>query len=181
MGRVKEQWMQEQEQKVIYEDNPFDDSDIISVNATTGEIVVSGNESDFKTIKQVKIKALSLLSQNDFVSINGVWEAKRDGLIKILSSLPISYSWKILDDIVDDDYCTIRGELSISTGDVLRSSEGIGICERYELKGNGGVHYMITRAETRAIKRCIDVLLGSVINYYVINYLEGDVAQRKVA
>ena len=46
-------------------------------------------------IKQTKLQAYKLLSPNDFVSINGVWEAKRDALIKILSSLPISYSWKI--------------------------------------------------------------------------------------
>jgi hypothetical protein len=30
---------------------------------------------------------------------------------------------------------------------------------------------MITRAETRALKRAIEVLFGSVINYYVVKYL----------
>ena len=31
---------------------------------------------------------------------------------------------------------------------------------------------MMARAETRALKRAIEVLFGSVINYYVVNYLK---------
>jgi hypothetical protein len=47
----------------------------------------------------------------------------------------------------------------------------MGICELSELKGNGGLHFMNARAETRALKRAIEVLFGSVINYYVVKYL----------
>lgn len=73
---------------------------VIDVDATTGEITMSANNQDHRMIKEVKIKALSLLKSDDFVSINGVWEAKRDGLIKILSSLPISYSWQIQENVI---------------------------------------------------------------------------------
>lgn len=48
----------------------------------------------------------------------------------------------------------------------------MGICEFSELKGNGGLHFMNARAETRALKRAIETLFGSVINYYVIHVLE---------
>jgi len=47
----------------------------------------------------------------------------------------------------------------------------MGICEFTELKGNGGMHFMNARAETRALKRAIETLFGSVINFYVLNYL----------
>ena len=150
---------------------------VIDVDATTGEITISANNQDHRMIKEVKIKALSLLKSDDFVSINGVWEAKRDGLIKILSSLPISYSWQIRENVIEKGYAKVRGVLCISTGDISRSSDGIGICEHSELKGNGGLHFMNARAETRALKRAIEVLFGSVINYFVIHYLE----QRRAA
>ncbi len=47
----------------------------------------------------------------------------------------------------------------------------MGICEFLELKGNGGLHFMNARAETRALKRAIETLLGSVVNYFVVQYL----------
>jgi len=33
---------------------------------------------------------------------------------------------------------------------------------------------MNARAETRALKRAIETLFGSVINYYVVHYLESN-------
>ncbi len=152
--------------------------ELLEINNTTGEIILPcENEEDTKAIKLTKIKALNLLTRNDFVNINGVWEAKRDALIKILSSLPISYSWIIQEKVLDHqkNYAQIQGVLSILTGTVKRTSDGIGICEACELKGNGGLHFMITRAETRALKRAIEVLFGSVINWYVINHMQGGV------
>ena len=65
------------------------------INNVTGEIIVPCNENDKQIIQTTKIKALQLLNPNDFININGVWEAKRDALIKILSSLPICYNWEI--------------------------------------------------------------------------------------
>jgi len=68
-------------------------------------------------------------------------------------------------------YSQIQGRLTVISGTVTRQSDGIGICEYTELKGNGGLHFMVARAETRALKRAIETLFGSVINYFVINYL----------
>lgn len=146
--------------------------ELLEINHSTGEIILPcEDEEDTKRLKLTKIKALNLLSKNDFVSINGVWEAKRDGLVKILSSLPISYSWEIRHMEITDSYAQVKGLLSITTGSIVRKAESIGVCEFKELKGNGGLHFMATRAETRALKRSIEVLFGSVINYYVIRYL----------
>lgn len=144
----------------------------LDVNPRTGEILLTSDARDFELIQSTKIKAVKLLSPNDFCLINGVWEPKRDGLIKILSSLPISYEWKIIDKVITDHYAQIQGVLSITTGNITRSAESMGICEFSELKGNGGIHYMMARSETRSLKRAIETIFGSVINWYVINHLQ---------
>ncbi len=148
--------------------------EVLEINPSTGEILVNANEKDARNLKLTKIKALKLLNKNDFIQINGVWEATRDGLIKILSSLPISYIWEIKEKELnlDKGYAQILGVLIVKNGDIERRSDGMGICEYTELKGNGGLHFMNARAETRALKRAIETLFGSVINYYVINYLQ---------
>ena len=146
-------------------------TEILEVDAATGEILVSADKKDYTQLQQTKIKALKLLSKNDFVMINGVWEAKRDGLIKILSSLPISYSWQLKDRVLNKEFAQVVGTLTVENGSITRSADSMGICEYTELKGNGGLHFMNARAETRALKRAIETLFGSVINYYVIHYL----------
>ena len=148
------------------------DEEVLKVNARTGEILLAASKTDANMIKETKLQAFKLLSRNDFVQINGVWEAKRDALIKILSSLPISYSWKILDKQLTKEYAQVMGVLKIETGSIIREADSMGICEISELKGNGGLHFMNARAETRALKRAIETLFGSVINYYVIHVLE---------
>lgn len=135
------------------------------INETTGEIISPD------IFRQTKIKALNLLKPTDFVMINGTWEATRDALIKILSSLPISYSWEIKQKELTDTFASITGVLNIEVDGITRRSDGIGICELNELRGTKSLHFMITRAETRALKRAIEVLFGSVINYYVVKYL----------
>ena len=147
--------------------------EILEVDSRTGEVLVSAKNEDYTQIQQTKIKAFKLLSASDFVKINGIWEAKRDALIKILSSLPISYSWKILDKQLTKEYAQVMGVLKIETGSIVREADSMGICEYSELQGNGGLHFMNARAETRALKRAIETLFGSVINYYVIHVLEG--------
>ncbi len=155
----------------------MENTEILDINNDTGEILVTASEDDLKAIKTTKIKAFNLLSKSDFCLINGVWEAKRDGLIKILSSLPVSYSWIIQEKVLDHNkhYAQILGVLSVTTGSITRSSDGMGICELSELKGNGGLHFMNARAETRALKRAIETLFGSIINYYVVHHILGGV------
>ena len=147
-------------------------SEILEIDARTGEVLLTATKEDFNLIKETKIKAFKLLSRSDFVMINGTWEAKRDALIKMLSSLPISYSWKIIDRELSKEFAQVLGVLTIQTGAISREADSMGICEFSELKGNGGLHFMNARAETRALKRAIEVLFGSVINYFVIHYLE---------
>lgn len=141
------------------------------INNITGEIIVPCNEIDKKMIQTTKIKAIQLLNPNDFININGVWEAKRNALVKILSSLPICYNWEIKEKELTNSYASITGVLTVTTGNIIRSTDSIGVCELVELKSVKTLHFMITRAETRALKRAIEVLFGSVINWYVMKYL----------
>ncbi len=146
-------------------------AEVLEINVDTGEILVSADKQDYSKLQQTKIKALKLLSQQDFVMINGTWEAKRDGLLKILTSLPISYSWELKDREINKEFAQVVGTLTVENGAIRRSADSMGICEFSELRGNGGMHFMNTRAETRALKRAIETLFGSVINFYIVNYL----------
>lgn len=141
------------------------------INNITGEIIISGDVKTFEEIKQIKVKAFNLLNKTDFVNINGVFEAKRDAMIKILSSLPISYTWEILDHSLTKEFSSIKGRLTVNTNDITRSIDAIGTCEINELRGTKSSHIMIATSETRALKRAIDVCFGSVVNYFVIKYL----------
>jgi len=145
--------------------------ELLEIDADTGEILVTADKTDYSQIQLTKVKALKLLTNKDFVMINGTWEATRDGLLKILTSLPVSYSWTLIDTVINDQLSTITGRLSVTTGSITRTADSMGICEYSELRGNGGKHFMNARAETRALKRAIETIFGSVINYYVVNYL----------
>ena len=152
------------------------ETEVLEIDSSTGEILVSANKEDYQNLKVSKVKALQLLKPTDFVSINGTWEAKRDGLMKILSSLPISYFWELKEKVLDMEkgYAQIVGVLTVKNGDLERRADGMGICEKAEFSGrmNYTMHNMNARAETRALKRAIETLFGSVINFYVLNYLE---------
>ncbi len=163
MGKVNEHYRQQQETA---------QAEILEIDYKTGEIILSADAKDTELIKTTKVKAFNLLARTDFVQINGVWEAKRDALIKILSSLPLSYSWHIKEAEMTTAYSKILGVLTITTGSLSRQAESFGICELSELKGNGGMHFMNARAETRALKRAIETLFGSVINYFVVTYMD---------
>jgi len=152
--------------------------EVIELNPTTGEINLPVQHDSFNDIKQVKLKASNVIAHNDFVKINGRFEPTKDGLTKILSSLPISYSWKIQsDEVLSVDggaYAKVKGILSISIGETVRDIEGMGVVERNEFSGamKYSLHNMMAKAETRALKRAIDVAFGSIINWYVKTQLE---------
>ena len=150
-------------------------TEVLEVDSSTGEIIINADKKDLDLIKQTKIKAVNVLNVNDFVKINGTWEAKRDGLMKILSSLPINYIWEIKEKMIDHNigYSEIIGVLIIKSGNIERRADGMGICSKIEFneKVKFTLHNMNARAETRALKRAIETLFGSVINYYVMNCL----------
>lgn len=151
------------------------DTEVLEVDSSTGEIIINADKRDLDLIKQTKIKAVNVLNENDFVKINGTWEAKRDGLMKILSSLPINYIWEIKEKMIDHNigYSEIVGVLIIKSGNIERRADGMGICSKIEFneKVKYTLHNMNARAETRALKRAIETLFGSVINYFVMNCL----------
>lgn len=194
MGRVKDKWLEQHEnmylEQLIQESNqqyanrinntpPIRSTrtintgeEILTIDTETGEIIVTGDPLDTNRLRTSKIKVLQLLKPQDFYSINGVWEVKRDGLIKILSSLPISYQWEIKSLELKSTYAQTHGILTIKVGSVTRQSDSIGICELDELQENKTKHIMSATSETRALKRAIETLFGGVINYYVIHHLE---------
>ncbi len=153
------------------------DNEVLEVDSSTGEILLSAAANDLNLIKQTKIKAVNVLNKNDFVQINGTWEAKRDGLMKILSSLPISYIWEIKERSIDHNigYSEVIGVLTVTNGNIERKADGMGICSKVEFSDRVKftLHNMNARAETRALKRAIETLFGSVINYFVMNNLGG--------
>ena len=152
--------------------------EIIELDPQSGNINLPVNENSFNEIKQVKLKASNVISPSDFVKINGRFEPTKDGLTKILSSLPISYSWKIInDEVLSIDggaYAKVKGILSINIGETVRDIEGMGIVEANEFSSGMkySLHNMMAKAETRALKRAIDVAFGSIINWYVKTQLE---------
>jgi hypothetical protein len=148
------------------------DGSMLEVNPGTGEIIVRTDEKELTQLRLTKIKALNLLNKDDFYLLNKVWEPKRDALIKILSSIPLSYAWEITDRINTKDYAQICGTLTISNGNIMRSIDSLGLFEKSELRDNGGMHFMVARAETRALSRAIKIIFGSVINYFVVNHLQ---------
>lgn len=152
-------------------------TEVLEVDSSTGEIIINADKKDLDLIKQTKIKAVNVLNENDFVKINGTWEAKRDGLMKILSSLPINYIWEIKEKMIDHNlgYSEIVGVLTVKSGNIERRADGMGICSKIEFneKVKFTLHNMNARAETRALKRAIETLFGSVINYFVMNNLGG--------
>lgn len=152
-------------------------TEVLEVDSSTGEIIINADKKDLDLIKQTKIKAVNVLNENDFVKINGTWEAKRDGLMKILSSLPLSYIWEIKEKMIDHNlgYSEIVGVLTVKSGNIERRADGMGICSKIEFneKVKFTLHNMNARAETRALKRAIETLFGSVINYFVLNNLGG--------
>ena len=151
------------------------DAEVLEVDSSTGEIIINADKKDLDLIKQTKIKAVNVLNENDFVKINGTWEAKRDGLMKILSSLPINYIWEIKEKMIDHNlgYSEIVGVLTVKSGNIERRADGMGICSKIEFneKVKFTLHNMNARAETRALKRAIETLFGSVINYFVMHNL----------
>ncbi|GAB6045111.1 hypothetical protein JCM11957_07090 [Caminibacter profundus] len=143
----------------------------IKFEEQTGALLIPANQEDKQIISYVKLEAYKLLKESDFVKINGTWEAKRDGMLKILSSTPLSYQWKITDTEIKKEYVLVRGILILQINNILRKADGMGIVEPDEMKGKP-LHFLVAKAETRALKRAIDTLFGSVINAYVINVLE---------
>ena len=117
-------------------------------------------------------RGLNILNKTDFTSISGRIEITRDGALKILSSLPLSYEMEILEQELKDTHALVKVRLTIEfhkTG-IRRTGIGTGICEKWEVsKGKDfSLHNMITKAETRALKRAIEVCLGGIINAIIL-------------
>lgn len=111
-----------------------------------------------------------VINKSDFAEINGRIEATRDGLLKILSNLPVSYNIKVIDKVITSESAVITVETSVKfPNGETRTAESIGTCEISELhERQKSLHNMIAKAETRGIKRSIELIFGSVINQLIV-------------
>lgn len=134
------------------------------VIAETGEVISSSD------IRDIKVSVKNILNSADFYRINGKFEPKKSGLMKLLSQLSVSYEWTIIDTDIKEDYAQVKGLFSLKTDAFLRNVNTIGICEKKELE-KPTIHNMVTKAETRALKRGIDLCLGAVVQWYINNCL----------
>jgi len=139
-------------------------------NGMENKIVAESQEATL--YDAVVQRGLRILNKEDFAEINKRIEITRDGALKILSSLPLSYEMEILEQELKDTHALVKVRLTIEfhkTG-IRRTGIGTGICEKWEVsKGKDfSLHNMITKAETRALKRAIEVCLGGIINAIIL-------------
>ena len=133
------------------------------------DIQLIEERKELTTAEKIVQVAKQVLKPTDFAKIKtkvgDIVEIKRDGILNLLSSLPISYNFRLVEREINEDYALVRVELEvIFPNGVVRRGEGVGVCERAELKGIDNLHNLLTKAETRAMKRATEVCLGAVIN-----------------
>ena len=124
---------------------------------------------EITTAEKIVQVAKQVLKPTDFAKIKTkvgeIIEIKRDGILNLLSSLPVGYNFRIIEREITEDYALVRVELEvIFPNGIIRRGEGVGVCEKSELKGIDNLHNLLTKAETRAMKRATEICLGAVIN-----------------
>lgn len=122
--------------------------------------------------EKVLSRALRILSEKDFAVVNGRIEITRDGILKLLSSLPVEYETTIIEKEITNEYALVRVQVTVtfSKAGIQRKCESMGVCEKTELEksGNVSLHNMLTKAETRALKRALETIFGSVVNHVIL-------------
>jgi hypothetical protein len=129
---------------------------------------------EFKPLSQVVlVGAREIFTPKDFVSINGVWETTRDAMLKLLTSLPISYTLAITNKTLTQEYASMTLKLSVrfNTTGIGRDVECVGTCQMQEVKGSKTLHNLIAKAETRAIKRAVETVFGAVVNALILEIM----------
>jgi hypothetical protein len=125
--------------------------------------------------KAVLSGAREIFTPDDFIAINGRYETTRDAMLKLLTSLPIGYNLEITNKSLTKEYASLTVKLSVkfhATG-IERVAECVGTCEMTEVKGLKTLHNLITRAETRAIKRAVETVFGAVVNALILEIKGG--------
>lgn len=146
-------------------------SDISTQDSQTSNEII-----EFKPLSKAALSvARAIFTPNDFIPINGRYEATRDAMLKLLTSLPIGYNLELTNKALTKEYASITVKLSVkfhSTG-IERQAESTGTCEMSEVKAAKTLHNLITRAETRAIKRAVETVFGAVINALILELRGG--------
>jgi len=141
------------------------------------EVQVFEEKRELTTAERIVQIARQVLKPTDFAKIKTkvgeIIEIKRDGILNLLSSLPVGYNFRIIEREITEDYALVRVELEVVfPNGIIRKGEGVGVCERTELKGIDNLHNLLTKAETRAMKRATEVCLGAVINTVIKELFE---------
>lgn len=132
---------------------------------------------DFKPLGQVVVSEVhKVFSKSDFVAISGRYEATRDAMLKLLTSLPIGYTLDITSKTLTDKYASVTLKLKVifNKSGMERQAESTGTCEMREITPRQqNLHNMITRAETRALKRATETVFGAVVNALILEVMGG--------
>ncbi|DAD54611.1 TPA: hypothetical protein [Aquificae Conch Spring virus] len=141
------------------------------------EVQLIEERRELTTAEKIVQIARQVLKPTDFAKIKTklgeIIEIKRDGILNLLSSLPVGYNFKIVEKEITEDYALVKVELEVVfPNGIIRRGEGVGVCERAELKGIENLHNLLTKAETRAMKRATEICLGAVINTVIKELFE---------
>lgn len=109
-----------------------------------------------------------VVTREDFVTIEGRIEIKRDLALKLSALAKLSVESHLVEH-ADGNYI-VRVRLISADG---RYAEGLGACELDEVKGSRHVHDALTRAETRALKRALELAIGLPFINEIISRLFG--------
>lgn len=103
-----------------------------------------------------------IVNKDDFVSIGGKIEIKRDLALKLFSLSKLSYEISMLPARVIGDEMVYHVKAKVFLNDSSRTVESLGSCSTREIDCKGGRehHDSLARAETRAFKRALELSIG---------------------
>ncbi|MEN2997773.1 MAG: hypothetical protein ABDH28_01870 [Brevinematia bacterium] len=116
-------------------------------------------ESQFDFLKALRLEPA------DFVIVGGNVDISKDGLLKILNTIP---SYNLDTEVVryDSNIVIVKCKIVVRANGEERTGTGHGSCSKEEMANRESHrigHDILAIAETRAIKRAIEHALGTVI------------------
>ena len=105
---------------------------------------------------------VGIVNKDDFVSIGGKIEIKRDLALKLLSLSKLSYKISMLPARVIGDEMIYYAKAKVFVSDDTKTIESLGSCSIREIDCTSGRehHDALARAETRAFKRALEMAIG---------------------
>lgn len=131
------------------------------------EVVVSNEIISMEDVLKVVVK------EKDFATIKDSIEITRDFALKLFKLGTLSYDADVEEVTNDGEYKVFIIKATVSKG--MQSAVGFGACstEETQQSGSRGIHDALARAETRAYKRALEMIIGLPFINDVIQKLFG--------